>query len=97
MNGLDGWTCSIFRHTGGGVASTLILEAERELMAINRPPGPSGMLTYVWDAKIKSRNPGYCFKRAGWRTPPLEIARPRSADGKKSLLWKPWIEAGIAP
>lgn len=34
MNGLDGWTCSIFRNQSSGERSSdLILEAERELHA----------------------------------------------------------------
>lgn len=44
--------------------------------------GPDGMLTYVWDSKIASVNPGFCFKMAGWR------AIGRSADGRKTLLHK---------
>ena len=94
MNGLDGWTCSIFRYVRGDkrmVASTLILEAESMLVAEKGNCGPDGLLTYVWDAKVKSPNPGYCFKRAGWAVHP---ARPRSSDGKKTLLWKPWESAG---
>ncbi|MBX3205091.1 MAG: hypothetical protein KF764_08475 [Labilithrix sp.] len=103
MNGLDGWTCSIFRYERGlsvgeavwggrrrPLASTLILEAETMLVASKGSCGPDGLLTYVWDAKVASPNPGYCFKCAGWRVHP----KPKSADGKKTLLWKPWDLAG---
>ena len=86
MNKLDGWTCTIFRNTGAGLSSELILAAESELMG-RYDCGPDGLLTYVWDAKVASPNPGYCFKRAGWK------AIGRSADGKKTLLWK---DAGMA-
>lgn len=55
------------------------------------PCGPDGLLTYVWDRKVTSANPGYCFKRAGWRT------AGRSADNKKTLLRKPFNLAGVAP
>ena len=51
-------------------------------------PRPDGMLTYVWDAKIKSHNPGFCYKKAGW------VVRGRSADNKKTLLTKPFAMAG---
>lgn len=95
MNGLDGWTCTIFRNTGPVLSSLLILEAELLLVSEKGSCGPSGMLTYVWDKKVKSSNPGYCFKKAGWCKPPIEIAKPRSADGKKSLLWKPFDMAGL--
>lgn len=96
MNGLDGWTCSIFRNTRPDVyrSSDLVLEAETRLVSEIGECGPDGMLTYVWDRKVKSANPGYCYKRAGWVTHPK---KPRSADGKKSLLWKPFELAGRRP
>jgi hypothetical protein len=90
MNKLDGWTCTIFRNTGPVLSSELILAAESELMG-RYECGPDGLLTYVWDRKVASPNPGYCFKRAGWK------AIGRSADGRKTLLWKPADLAGIAP
>lgn len=81
MNGLDGWTCTIFRNTGPVLSSSLILEAEAELLA-RYDCGPDGLLTYVWDRRVASVNPGFCFKVAGWR------AVGRSADGRKTLLQK---------
>ena len=92
MNGLDGWTCSIFRNVGAGLSSDLILQAER-VLADRSTCGPDGLLSYVWDKKIQSKNPGYCFKCAGWRVHPT---RPRSKDGRKTLLWKPFEKAGVA-
>lgn len=100
MNKLDGWTCSIFRYLRGDSlkrASDLILEAELALLeAAKQEPacGPDVLLTYVWDAKVHSGNPGYCFKCAGWIVHPV---KPRSADDKKTLLWKPYELAGVAP
>jgi len=93
MNGLDGWTCSIFRRIGGKIASALILEAER-FLAAEKTCGPDGLLTYVWDAKVRSEVPGTCFLAAGWTVHPT---KPRSADGRKTLLWKPWRLAGLVP
>lgn len=81
MNGLRGWTCTIFRNEGRLRSSDLILEAEAELLA-RFDVGPDGLLTYVWDRRVASANPGYCFKKAGWR----RIGR--SADGRKTLLQK---------
>jgi hypothetical protein len=81
MNGLDGWTCTIFRNTGPTLSSELILAAEAELLT-RYDCGPDGLITYVWDSKVRSPNPGYCFKQAGWRT------TGRSADGRKTLLQK---------
>ena len=87
MNKLDGWTCTIFRNTGPILSSELILAAETELVG-RYDVGPDGLLTYVWDRKVRSANPGYCFKIAGWR------AIGRSADGRKTLLWKDPARAG---
>jgi hypothetical protein len=95
MNGLYGWTCSIFRNTGTVLSSALILDAEVELVRLGKGCGPDGLITYVFDRKIQSPNPGYCFKQAGWRLHP-DTARRRSSDGRKSLLWKPFELAGIA-
>ncbi len=91
MNGFDGWTCSIFRNTGNELSSALILEAER-MLASRFSCGPSGLLTYVWDKKVRSANPGFCFKKAGWIVHP---EKPRSADKRKTLLWKPFDRAGL--
>lgn len=91
MNGLDGWTCTIFRNESDALSSALILEAERALAEQGRGCGPDGMITYVWDKKVASVNPGYCFKRAGW------TVRGRSADGRKTLLHKPYELAGVSP
>lgn len=85
MNGLDGWTCTIFRNESLAYrSSTLILAAEEMLVAQGWDIGPDGFITYVWDKKVKSANPGYCFKLAGYKV------RGRSADGKKTLLIKPY-------
>lgn len=71
------------------MSSELVLDAEAALVLWVGDCGPDGMLTYVWDRKVASRNPGYCYKVAGWR------AVGRSADGKKTLLWKPFDLAGV--
>jgi hypothetical protein len=80
MNGLDGWTCTIFRNESPVLSSALILDAETALADYDI--GPDGLLTYVWDARVRSTNPGACFKAAGWR----RIGR--SKDGRKTLLQK---------
>lgn len=82
MNGLDGWTCTIFRNEGKEISSELILAAEDFLHQSGLSIGPDGLITYVFDSKIRSANPGYCFKLAGWRK------TGRSADKKKTLLQK---------
>ena len=87
MNGLDGWTCTIFRNESALLSSALIVEAERFLLALGVTIGPDGLLTYVWDRRVRSSNPGCCFKAAGWR------AVGRSADGRKTLLQKRVLSA----
>lgn len=92
MNGLNGWTCTIFRRQGWPVlASTMILDAEQAMTVFGYDIGPDGLLTYVWDSKVESSNPGFCFKAAGW------TVRGRSKDGRKTLLWKDARLAGVAP
>jgi hypothetical protein len=88
MNGRDGWTCTIFRNESPALSSSLILEAERILARVY-DCGPDGMMTYVYDGKIRSTNPGFCFKAAGWRV------IGRSADERKTLLQKPFDQAGM--
>jgi hypothetical protein len=46
MNGLNGWTCTIFRRTGGPRASDLILDAECAIDACKLDCGPDGLITY---------------------------------------------------
>lgn len=82
MNGRDGWTCTIFRNEWPELSSNLVLAAEQFLLENAVTIGPDGMMTYVWDNKVRSSNPGYCFKSAGWK------AVGRSADDRKTLLQK---------
>ena len=74
-----GLMCSIFRNEGPVLSSELILEAEA--LAWQRWPGIR-LFTYVWDSKVESVNPGYCFKVAGWKT------CGRNADGRLTILEK---------
>ena len=74
-----GLMCSVFRNEGPTLSSELILEAEE--LAWQRWPGIR-LFTYVWDSKVESVNPGYCFKMAGWKT------CGRNADGRLTILEK---------
>jgi hypothetical protein len=85
MNKRDGWTCTIFRNESEHLSSHLVLDAEDALRATGMGCGPDGFITYVFDKKVRSTNPGACFKRAGWRR------TGRSADGKKTLLQKAFL------
>lgn len=64
-SGQQGINCAVFRNESDRLASELILEAEA--FAWRRWPSETRLYTYVNDRKIRSRNPGYCFIRAGWK------------------------------
>lgn len=59
-----GYNCTIFRNESQRRSSDVILEAEA--MAFRRW-GPARTFTYIDPRKIASRNPGYCFKCAGYK------------------------------
>jgi len=64
-SGQQGVNCAVFHNESATLSSDMITEAQT--LAWQRWPGQR-LYTYVNEAKIKSPNPGYCFKRAGWRT-----------------------------
>jgi hypothetical protein len=71
MDGQVGYNCAIFRNESRELSSKIILTCEdiaRSKWGANR------MFTYVDPRKIRSVNPGYCFKQAGW-------VNARNADG----------------
>lgn len=76
-DGQIGVNCTVFRNEGSILSSTLIQEADE--LAWGRWPGQR-LFTYVWDAKVESVNPGYCFKKAGWET------CGRNKDGRLTIL-----------
>jgi hypothetical protein len=63
-DGQQGINCAIFRNESRHLSSDMILDAEE--IAWRRWP-QARLFTYVKAEAIASRNPGYCFKRAGWR------------------------------
>ena len=63
-DGQSGVCCAVFRNEGRRLSSTLIREAMR--LAWKRWPGER-LYTYVDPTRVRSVNPGCCFKRAGWR------------------------------
>jgi hypothetical protein len=76
-DGQAGVACTIFRNEGPILSSLLVREACE--LAWERWHGER-LFTYVWDAKVRSANPGYCFKAAGWRS------CGRNKDGRLSIL-----------
>ena len=62
-SGQIGINCAVFHNESGYLSSELILQAEE--LAWRKWPGER-LYTYVNADKILSRNPGYCYKKAGW-------------------------------
>jgi len=63
-DGQTGVNCAIFRNESPVRSSDLVREAMA--LAWQRWPG-ARLWTYVNPRRIRSTNPGYCFKAAGWR------------------------------
>lgn len=64
-DGSYGACCAVFRNESGMRSSELILAAEA--WARLRWPFVPRLFTYVDPARVRSTNPGCCFKKAGWR------------------------------
>lgn len=62
---LDDINVAIFRNEGAGRSSDLIRSAVE--VARLRWPAARRYYTYVNPRRVRSTNPGCCFKRAGWR------------------------------
>jgi hypothetical protein len=68
----DGVNCAIFRNEGAGLSSELLCAGM--VAAWKRWPGQR-LYTYVNPRAVRSPNPGYCFKAAGWRLCGITKAR----------------------
>jgi hypothetical protein len=64
MDNQTGINCAVFRNESSYKSSFLIAEAVK--LAWHRWPGER-LYTYVNSNKIKSTNPGYCFKVVGFK------------------------------
>jgi hypothetical protein len=62
-NEQSGVNCAVFHNESKVLSSRLILKAE--LFAWAKWPAER-LFTYVDPKAVNSRNPGYCFKMAGW-------------------------------
>lgn len=69
------WMCSCFRNESQHLSSELIIEAVAATCWYgahcaswgNDEPPELGFVSFVDTSKVKSANPGYCYKMAGWR------------------------------
>jgi hypothetical protein len=91
-DGQTGVCCTLFRNEGPILSSDLIREANH--LAWQRWPGRR-LFTYVDPSEIQSANPGYCFKRAGYRL--VRDAEGKPATSTRGLLifecLPEWLEA----
>jgi len=81
-DGQKGVCCMAFRNTGE-IRSSLLIE-EAMYIGQQRWSGER-FFTYVDPNKIRSTNPGCCFKKAGWKT------CGESAEGLHILEWIPGL------
>lgn len=63
-SGQKGVNCSVFRNENHNLKSSELILAAEEI-AWRRWPDER-LYTYVNPRAVKSANPGYCFKMAGW-------------------------------
>lgn len=85
LDHLDGFQCTIFRNESDRVSSEIILECERIIVSLW---GSNRAYTYVDPQKIKSVNPGCCFKKAGWKTVRNPDGSVRTSRAGAHLLGK---------
>jgi hypothetical protein len=64
-DGQRGINCAVFRNEGAGLSSTLIVAADE--WAWRHWPDELRHYNYVNERRIRSTNPGACFKKAGWK------------------------------
>ncbi|MCY4522233.1 MAG: hypothetical protein OXC13_15835 [Caldilineaceae bacterium] len=60
----EGVNCAVFRNEGPHLSSDLLRAG---MAAAWRRWPDTRLYTYVNPRRVRSPNPGYCFKRAGWR------------------------------
>lgn len=65
-DGQTGVNCAVFRNEGQPILVSSRLIRQADAIADSRWPGERHY-TYVNPAKVRSDNPGCCFKVAGWR------------------------------
>lgn len=60
------WMCTLFRNESHLLSSELIREAVAATRWYWGEPPVDGMVTIINQHKVKSVNPGYCYKKAGF-------------------------------
>jgi hypothetical protein len=88
------WVCSLFRNEGAGLSSSLIVEAvavtrwwRTQAASWRHDAEPEQMITFIKPDEIQSQNPGYCYKRAGFKTIGRSKTRGYPALGLPRAAW----------
>ena len=102
------WICSLFRNESAHLSSGLIQQAVAVTRGIWGIPPELGIITFVDPTKIRSTNPGYCYKQAGWQhigqtkgglvalqLLPSDMPPPLAASGMQLSLFHPVMKGGI--
>jgi hypothetical protein len=67
LDGFDALRCTVFRREGRRrERASVLITAAMQLSEDVLGRAPDGWLTYVEPAKVRSQEPGYCFKMAGF-------------------------------
>ena len=64
----DAWLCTLFRNESPMLSSELVLDAELATVRLWGEPPYGGFVTFVDPGAVRrKRDPGRCFRRAGWQ------------------------------
>lgn len=99
---LDAWECALFRNEGQlgacHILSSLLIEEAVELSVSLWGPLPrDGFITFIKPECIKSKNPGFSYKKAGWyRWGQSSDGKPRfrAPDVDRARHWSTWSFKG---
>jgi len=90
------WINSLFRNEGAGLSSALIRAAVRETIDFYAERGVDvpwrGMVSFVQPSRIRSVNPGFCFKQAGF----VRVGATKD-EGHVALQLRPARMPGLPP
>jgi hypothetical protein len=97
------WRNMMFRNLGAGLSSDLIQEATEEtyrqwIIRYGSLP-PERLRTEIGVKEVRSRNPGYCYERAGWERGALKNGRRFYWAPQRDRLYSPapTIFVGMLP
>jgi len=84
-DGLNAWECTIFRNEAPDRyrSSDMIRAAIDATLNEWGTPPRDGIITYVDQSKVRSKNPGFCFLKAGFR----KIGQSK----KRGLILLQWL------